>query len=263
MKRSAIGIYKFLPLLTAAKNHGCFCGNGKFKFLFSSFLAERTQVVLPPRFLAAGRYARLLKTAEPMKKIWILIALFLSNFSNAQLVSQINEALKIPDSLGWQKEIRIYEFASITNYRSLLRLYQNDEKKWKIEYSKYYYSLGNQKEDMVKSIPVLAQTNFDILWLKILDTDIEHLSQWRNIEYKLKEKGEIKLDRGEYELTWKKKIIMDGNSYMIIIRDEDNFNAITYPNPEEYFKTYSKVDELDSVNQLLNLIENEFRLSKL
>jgi len=55
MQRNAIGICKSHPLLTAAKKHGCFCGNGNFKFLFSSFLTERTQVVLPPRFLAAGR----------------------------------------------------------------------------------------------------------------------------------------------------------------------------------------------------------------
>jgi len=64
MKRSAIGIYKFFPLLTAAKNHGCFCGNGKFKFLFSSFLAERTQVVLPPRFLAAGRWQQFFRNHQ-------------------------------------------------------------------------------------------------------------------------------------------------------------------------------------------------------
>src|SRR6476620_11024995 len=112
--------------------------------------------------------------------------LCLWNISNAQLISNINDALKIPDSLGWQKEIRIYEFEGITNYRSLFRFYQTDDEKWHVEFSKYYYSLKNNKDDKVVNIEISAKSDFELLWLKILDTDIQHLTQWRNIEYKLK-----------------------------------------------------------------------------
>jgi hypothetical protein len=192
-----------------------------------------------------------------------IIALCFWNISNAQLVSNINDALKIPDSLGWQKEIRIYEFESITNYRSLFRLYQAEDKKWHIEYSKYYYSLNNNKEDKVVNIKVSAKSDFELLWLKILDTDIEHLTQWRNIEYKLKEKGEIKFERGEYDMVWKSKRVLDGQSYMVEFRNGDNFNSITYSNPKEYLNSYPNVDELNSLNELLQLIEDECSLSKL
>jgi hypothetical protein len=191
------------------------------------------------------------------------IILCFGNISNAQLVSNINDALKIPDSLGWQKEIRIYEFESITNYRSLFRLYQTEDKKWHIEYSKYYYSLNNNKEDKVVKTKVSAKSDFELLWLKILDTDIEHLTQWRNIEYKLKEKGEIKFEHGEYDIVWKSKKALDGKSYMVEFRNGDNFNSITYSNPKEYLNNYPNVDELNSLNELLKLIEAECSLSKL
>ena len=198
-----------------------------------------------------------------MKKILVIIIFFsLHNLANAQLLTQINEALKIPDSLGWQKEIRIYKFAAISNYRSLFRLYQDDDKKWKTEFFKYYYFLNEPEKTKIENIQISAESDFDILWLKIIDSDIVNLPQWKDIEYKLKESGEIKLDRGEYELTWRKKVIMDGNSYLISIRNGDNYNKITYPNPKEYFNYYPKIDELESVNQLLNLVEKEFQLTK-
>ncbi|MBY0486749.1 MAG: hypothetical protein K2P85_06130 [Flavobacteriaceae bacterium] len=107
-------------------------------------------------------------------------------------------------------------------------------------------------------MPIIVKTDFDLLWLKILNTDIDNLPNWDKIKYKLKKKGEITIERGEYELNSEQVKVMDGESCIVMIRNKSKLNIIAYSNPETYFEYYPEVDELNSFVELLNLLKTEF-----
>jgi hypothetical protein len=190
-----------------------------------------------------------------MRKIYLIILLFTSKLVFSQSTNQI---INIPDSLTNEKEIRIYKFAAITNYSELFRIYQANDKKWNVEYYKCYRATNEKEKSHFEKVPVIVKTDFDLLWLKILNTDIDNLPNWDRIKYKLKKKGEITIERGEYELNWQKVTVMDGKHYEVMIRNKDKLNIVSYSNPENYHEYYPEVDELNSFIELLNLLKAEF-----
>ena len=190
-----------------------------------------------------------------MRKIYFIVLLLASKFAFSQSTNQI---INIPDSLTNQKEIRMYKFAAITNYSELFIIYQTKDKSWNVEFFKCYSARNENEKSRFEKIQVTVKTDFDLLWLKILNTDIENLADWDKIKYKLKKKGEITIERGEYELNWQKLIVMDGQYYEVKIRNGNKLNAVSYSNPETYFEHYPEVDELNSFVELLNLLKGEF-----
>ncbi|GAA4073277.1 hypothetical protein GCM10022389_18490 [Flavobacterium cheonanense] len=190
-----------------------------------------------------------------MRKIYFILLLFASKFAFSQSTNQI---INIPDSLTNQKEIRIYKFVSITNYSELFRIYQTTDKNWNIEFFKCYRAVNEKEKSRFEKIQVTVKTDFNLLWLKILNTEIENLADWDKIKYKLKKKGEITIESGEYGLTWEKISVIDGKYYDVIIRNGNKSNTVSYSNPETYFEHYPEVDELNSFIELLNLLKGEF-----
>lgn len=190
-----------------------------------------------------------------MRKIYFIVILLACKFAFSQSTNQI---INIPDSLTYQKEIRIYKFAAITNYSELFRIYQKTDKSWNVEFFKCYRARNENEKSRFEKIQVTVKTDFDLLWLKILNTDIENLADWDKIKYKLKKKGEIIIEHGEYELHWQKVSVMDGQYYEVIIRNENKLNKVSYSNPERYLEYYPEVDELNSFVELLNLLKGEF-----
>ena len=190
-----------------------------------------------------------------MKKIYLIILLFTSKLVFSQSTNQI---INVSDSLTNEKEIRIYKFAAITNYFELFRIYQATDKKWSVEYFKCYKATNEKEKSRFEKIPVIVKTDFDLLWLKILNTDIDNLPSWDAIKYKLKKKGEITIERGEYELNSEQLRVMDGEYYQVFIRNGNKSNTIHYSNPEIYLEYYPQVDELNSFVELLNLMKTEF-----
>jgi hypothetical protein len=82
------------------------------------------------------------------------------------------------------------------------------------------------------------------------------------IKYKMRERGNVELVDGEYQIMWKAKEIMDGIGYKVQIKADKKFNEIDYGNPESYLKYYTEVDELIYFNELLDIIKNEFGIWK-
>ena len=101
-----------------------------------------------------------------MRKIYFIVLLFASKFAFSQSTNQI---INIPDSLTNQKEIRIYKFAAITNYSELFRIYQTTDKNWNVEYFKCYRAVHEKEKSRFEKIQVTVKTDFDLLWLKILN----------------------------------------------------------------------------------------------
>ncbi len=190
-----------------------------------------------------------------MRKIHFFVLLFACKIAFSQSTNQI---INIPDSLTNQKEIRIYKFAAITNYSELFRIYQTKDKNWNVEFFKCYRARNKNEKSRFEKIQVSVKTDLDLLWLKILNTDIENLADWDKIKYKLKKKGEITVERREYELHWQKVAVMDGEYYEVLIRNENKSNTVSYSNPEIYLQNYPEVDELNSFVELLNLLRGEF-----
>lgn len=190
-----------------------------------------------------------------MRIILFILFLFIGTVTFSQSTNQI---INIPDSLTYQKEIRVYKFAALTNYSELFRIYQKTDKSWKVEFFKCYSARNENEKSRFEKIQVTVKTDFDLLWLKMLNTHIENLADWDKIKYKLKKKGEITNERGEYELHWQKVSVTDGQYYQVIVRNGDKLNKVSYSNPETYFEHYPEVDELNSFVELLNLLKEEF-----
>lgn len=190
-----------------------------------------------------------------MKRNYFIILIFVSKFVFSQTTNQI---INIPDTLSNEKEIRVYKIAEITNYSELFRIYQTTDKKWNVEYFKCYRARNEKEKSQYQKVPIIVKTDFDLLWLKILNTDIDNLPNWDKIKYKLKKKGEITIERGEYELNSEQVKVMDGESCKVMIRNKNKLNIIDYSNPETYFEYYPEVDELKSFVELLNLLNTEF-----
>lgn len=193
------------------------------------------------------------------RKLLYILCLFAYKITFSQNTNEINRSIKISDSLTFNKELRIYQSASITNHSSVFRIYQEKDKKWTIEYFKFYKSFDKNKNDRFEKFVLSSKTNLNIFWFKILDTDIVNLPQWDKISYKFKKRGKIVYDNSEYVLMQNRTQVLDGNSYIVSIKNFDSMNSVNYGNPESYFKLFPKVDELESFMKLLTLIRKEFK----
>lgn len=193
-----------------------------------------------------------------MKKTFLalLFLIFTELLFSQSSVTEVNKTIYISDSLNFSKEIRIYKVSAITNFRTVFRLYQTNDKKWNAE----FYKL-NSKDSYEKSL-LSPKSNFNFTWLKILNSNIEYIANWESIEYKLKRKRGIKLENGEYVATWTMQEIMDGERVVVMINNQKRLNLVDYPNPNIYFNDYPDIDELESFMELLNFIDSEFKIPK-
>lgn len=197
-----------------------------------------------------------------MKNLLQSITLLYSIFAFSQNISEINANLKISDSLTNQKEIRIYKKEGTTNYSELLHLYF-ENKKWNAIHYKYYASLYENKPPTIEKIKLSTKKDLELLWIQILATNIEFLPNQSEIEYKLRGKLEIdRLTNGEYEYSYKKTLAIDGTNYLVMVKNYNKRNKVTFDNPESYLKLYPNVDELIDFCNLLKIINSTFSTSK-
>jgi hypothetical protein len=188
-----------------------------------------------------------------------LVFLLLCNLTFSQSHFAINKDIDITDSLTYEKELRIYKSEATTNYRTVLRLYQLRENEWRVDFYQYYAATQGKATNFNKSTINLTSDG-ELLWLKILNTNIDYLANWDAIEYKLKEKGKIMYDRGRYDMLWRTSTVIDGENYNVIVRNGKRLNDITYSNPRNYLDKYPKVDELSDFVELLTLMKTELKI---
>jgi hypothetical protein len=99
-----------------------------------------------------------------------------------------------------------------------------------------------------------------LVWLYLLDNNVEYLPSLNKINYKLKSKGEIVLDRGEYDIIWKKKMPLDGIGFEVFFKDGEKTNFFDFGNYDSYLKDYPNVDELISYSEIIDLLNKEFSI---
>ncbi|GGF20416.1 hypothetical protein [Flavobacterium limi] len=198
-----------------------------------------------------------------MKHYFLFFFLILSNCFG-QEVSEINKVLEIPDSLEYEQEIRIYKDYSIANKFEILRMFKDQNKEWVV----YRYWYSKEFKDVTKinvirfpkeNIGKLKPKNADLIWLKILITNVEFLPDMESIRYKFGTPF-IDSDRGEPAIVNKKILVTDGDAYKVFVRNEKNKNNFSFNNPKTYLKHYPAVDELISYNELLSVINKELNL---
>jgi len=197
-----------------------------------------------------------------MRNIQILIIFLFSLAISAQDISGINSDLKLSDSLTLDSEIRIYAGGGITNYSSLFRMYKDKSDKWTAEFYQHYAKVSGQAELRTKKQTLKSENDMEFVWNSILRTNIQYLPYMSEIKYKMRERGNVELIDGEYQLTWKAMEIMDGIGYKVQIRVNKKFHEVDFGNPESYLKYYPDVDELIYFNELLDLIKTEFGIWK-
>lgn len=194
-------------------------------------------------------------------KVFLLSIILLFSFQiKAQNISEINKVLEIPDTLEFEKEIRIYKDYSITDGMEIFRMYDEGKNNWIV--TKYSYSLNQvTRIDEIRfpkeSIGKLKPKNAYLIWLNLLITNIEFLPNMENIRYKFG-KSYIDLDRGEYGIAKEVKQVLDGQVYHVFIKNGKSKNYFSFDNPQTYLKYYPTVDELIAYNKILSILEKEF-----
>lgn len=181
-----------------------------------------------------------------------------------QDISEINKSLELSDTLKFETEIRIYKDYSITDRIEVFRMYDEGKSNWTV--SIYFYSKNLKqvtKIDEIKfpkeNVGKLKPKDANLIWLHILMSDVEFLPNIKDINYKFK-KDSIEFEDGEYGIVKKKVYVLDGENYVVFIRNRKIKNSFTFDNPTSYLKHYPTVDELISYNQLLSVIKKEFNL---
>lgn len=197
-----------------------------------------------------------------MRFLLLSIILLFSFNTKAQEISEINKVLELPDTLEFEKEIRIYKDYSTTDGMEIFRMYDEGKDNWIVTI--YSYSLNqvtkiNEVRFPKENIGKLKPKNAYLIWLNLLITNIEFLPNMESIRYKFG-KSYIDLDRGEYGIAKKGKHVLDGQGYQVFIKNGKNKNHFSFNNPETYLKYYPTVDELISYNELLSVIKKEFNL---
>jgi hypothetical protein len=199
-----------------------------------------------------------------MKRFLFSIILLLSFHIKAQEISEINKVLEIPDTLEFEKEIRIYKNYSIADRINVFRMYDEENSNWiAIKYSCSKTLNQVTKIDGLhfpkENIGKLKFRDANLIWLNLLLTNMEFLPDMKSIEYKLSTQF-IDLDKGEKVISRKKILVTDGVGYHVYIKNGKITNDFSFYNTETYLKYYPKVDELIAYNELLSIIKKEFDL---
>lgn len=177
-----------------------------------------------------------------------------------QTVSEINKNLNISDSLTNLHELRIYKWHSTTNGSEVFRMYLDENKKWNAMLYKHYNTVGNVKLKTEK-INLNSNNKLDLVWQKIILSNVEFLPNLEDIRYKLK-KSEITFEDGEYGIRSRVFMPLDGIGYMASIRNREKTNTIYFGNFNSYLKDYPEVDELNYYSKLISVISDEFNIWK-
>ncbi len=199
-----------------------------------------------------------------MKAFLFSIVVLFSFHIRAQEVAEINKVLKIPDTLEFEKEIRIYKDYSITNTMEIFRMYDKGKNNWIV----YIFSFSKTDKAVTKidqiqfpkeNIEKLKPKNAYLIWLNLLLCNVEYLPSQKEIDYKLKTAKLISED-GEFGISKNRKRALDGESFRIFIKNGIIKNDFSFENPAFYQKNYPTVDELITYNELLSVIKKEFNL---
>jgi|TARA_R110000850_G_scaffold1199_5_gene7313 hypothetical protein len=202
-----------------------------------------------------------------MKIVYFLILLLFSIGLKAQNISEINSGLKLPDSLSYDTEIRIYQGGGITNYSSMLRMFQDNSKKWNSEFFEHF----NAVEPQIIKKEIKPKSDSDFVFQNFLRSYALDLPTMSKIGWKLEKRNDIEIDEGidkrgksykEYYTSSSHFYAVDGESFYIEIRAYNKTNSFSYANPDYYLEKYPEVDKLQFMCEILDIVRSEFNIWK-
>jgi len=141
-------------------------------------------------------------------------------------------------------DIRLYRLHSLSNTKTLRRLFLVDTTWGAVEYDEW------NKPVKIKKYKLKAKFNFDSLFSQLLSYNILTLPNQSDLKSKMRKV--VGIDENGYEII-KGIHVTDGESYTIEIRIGSNFRVYQFSNPDSYSKAYENVSEL---KDYLNIVQS-------
>jgi len=158
-------------------------------------------------------------------------------------------SLKEINKSNSQIDIRLYKLFSLSNTKSLRRIYLDKKSNWKAE----AFDEWNNPVVTIKKYKVSTDLGFDSLILKLLSYNILILPTQDSLRSKMKkETGEIYEGYPVYSTMR----VNDGEGYSIEIKIGNKFRIYEFSSPDLYSKYYTDVNEFKDFLEIVNIFYN-------
>lgn len=160
-------------------------------------------------------------------------------FNKRILLREINES----DS---KIDIRLYKLSSLSNNKSLRRIYLDKKSNWKAE------AFDERKKPVVaiKKYRISPGCGFDSLIIKLVSFNILTLPPEDSIKPKIKKAtGEVY----EGQQLFSTLSVNDGERYTIEIKIGNKYRIYKFSNPDVYSKYYTDVNEFKDFLEIVHL----------
>jgi hypothetical protein len=148
-----------------------------------------------------------------------------------------NDRIKLAqiDKSSVKVDIRLYRLLSLSNTRTLRRLYIVDTTWNAVEYDEWNNSVK------INKYKLRANPSFDSLFLRLISYNIMSLTNQSELKRKMRKDIQVTV---EGDTTERKIHVLDGVSYTVEIKIGNKFRVYQFDNPEIYSKFYDNVSEL-------------------
>jgi hypothetical protein len=169
---------------------------------------------------------------------------------------EFNKQIKIKqiDKSTSEVDIRFYSHYSLSNTKSLRRIYL-DKEVWKIiEYDEW-----NNPKKIHKS-ELTPKVSLDTLYSKLLLHNILILPDQSELASKMHKPLELSED-GDGTMVERRISVMDGVGYTVEIKIGNKIRIFQFQNPESYSKFYDNVSELKDFATIAEVFKNDLVIS--
>jgi hypothetical protein len=156
-----------------------------------------------------------------------------------------NDRIKLVqiDKSSAKVDIRLYKLHSLSNTKTIRRLFMVDTTWNAVEYDEW------NKPVKIKKYKLRAKPTYDSLFLRLLSYNILTLPNQSELKGKMRKDVQV---TAEGDTTEKKIHVMDGESYTVEIKIGGKFRVYQFDNPDSYSKFYDNVTEL---KDYLNIVQ--------
>jgi hypothetical protein len=157
----------------------------------------------------------------------------------------LNDRIKLVqiDKSSAKVDIRLYKLHSLSNTKTLRRLFMVDTIWSAVEYDEW------NKLVKIKKYKLRAKPSYDSLFLRLLSYNILTLPNQSELKSKMRKDVQV---TAEDDTTERKIHVMDGESYTVEIKIGGKFRVYQFDNPDSYSKFYDNVTEL---KDYLNIVQ--------
>ena len=168
-----------------------------------------------------------------------------NNSPNIAFNDKIN--LEQTDSSTAKVDIRLYKLFSLTNTKSVRRLFLVDTIWGAVEFEEL------NKPKKIKKYMLAAKPNFDSLFLRLLSFNILTLPNQSDLKDKMQKDMQVTADGN----TTERKIhVMDRNRYTIEIKIGSKYRIYQFDNPDSYSKYYENITEFKDYLNIVQTFDN-------